>query len=106
MYAVIKTGGKQYRVAEGDTLRVEKLAGDVGASVELAEVLMIGGAVESGQAKVGTPFVDGASVTAEIVAQNRAKKVIVFKKKKRKNYRRKYGHRQPYTELRITGVTA
>ncbi|MEO0325250.1 MAG: 50S ribosomal protein L21 [Myxococcota bacterium] len=102
MYAVIKTGGKQYRVQEGDVLRVEKLAGEVGDTVTLEEVLMIGGDTVA----VGTPTVSGAAVTAEIVAQDRAKKIIVFKMKRRKNYRRKYGHRQPYTELRITGVTA
>ena len=100
MYAVIKTGGKQYRVAEGDTLRVEKLAGDIGSSIDLGEVLMVGG----DSPKLGAPLVDGAKVVAEIIAQDRAKKVIVFKKRRRKNYRRKYGHRQPYTELRITGV--
>ena len=103
MYAIIKTGGKQYRVSEGDTLRVEKITGDVGSSVELAEVLMVGSGDDF---SVGTPLVSGATVTAEIVAQDRAKKIIVFKKKRRKNYRRKYGHRQPYTELRITGVSA
>ncbi|MEM6955028.1 MAG: 50S ribosomal protein L21 [Myxococcota bacterium] len=102
MYAVIKTGGKQYRVTEGDVLRVEKLAGEVGSELTLDEVLMVGG----DKVVVGTPNVSGASVSATIVAQDRAKKVIVFKKKKRKNYRRKQGHRQPYTELRITGVSA
>ena len=101
MYAVIKTGGKQYRVSEGDTIRVEKLAGDVGAKVELTEVLMVGGDTVT----VGKPLVKGAVVTAEIVAQDRAKKIIVFKFKRRKNYRRKNGHRQPYTELRVTGVS-
>ncbi|HJK93352.1 MAG TPA: 50S ribosomal protein L21 [Polyangiaceae bacterium LLY-WYZ-15_(1-7)] len=102
MYAVIKTGGKQYRVSEGDVIRVEKLAGGVGDSVEFDEVLMVGGE----KVAVGTPTVTGAKVSAEIVAQDRAKKIIVFKKKRRKNYRRKYGHRQPYTELKITGVSA
>jgi large subunit ribosomal protein L21 len=102
MYAVIKTGGKQYRVAQGDRLRVEKLAGDVGATVTLDEVLMIGG----DKVVVGTPRVKGAKVTAEIVAQDRAKKVIIFKFRRRKNYRRKRGHRQPFTELKITGVSA
>ncbi len=102
MYAVIKTGGKQYRVSEGDTLRVEKLDGDVGAKVEFDEVLMIGG----DKVAVGKPTVAGAKVEAEIVAQDRAKKIIVFKMKRRKNYRRKQGHRQPYTELRITGISA
>ena len=103
MYAIIKTGGKQYRVSEGDTIRVEKISGDVGSSVELGEVLMVGG---TDDVSVGTPLVSGAKVTAEIVAQDRAKKIIVFKMKRRKNYRRKQGHRQPYTELRITGVSA
>ncbi len=102
MYAVIKTGGKQYRVAQGDRIRVEKLPGDVGAAVTFDEVLMLGGE----KVAVGKPTVDGASVSAKIVAQDRAKKVIVFKYKRRKGYRRKYGHRQPYTELEITGVGA
>jgi len=102
MYAVIKTGGKQYRVSEGDVLRVEKLPGDVGASIDLDEVLMLGG----DSMKIGTPTISGAKVSAQIVAQDRSKKVIVFKKKRRKNYRRKYGHRQPFTELRITAVGA
>lgn len=102
MYAVIKTGGKQYRVSEGDTLRVEKLPGEVGSELNLDEVLMVGGDSPT----IGAPFVKGASVSAKIIAQDRSKKVIVFKKKKRKNYRRKNGHRQPFTELRITGVSA
>lgn len=102
MYAVIKTGGKQYRVSEGDILRVEKLEGDVGSSIDFSDVLMIGG----DSPKIGTPVVDGAKVSAEIIGQDRSKKIIVFKKKRRKNYRRKRGHRQAYTELRITGVTA
>ncbi len=101
MFAVIQTGGKQYRVAQGDRLRVEKLPGDVGASVTFDKVLLIGG--ES--VKVGTPLVSGAKVSAEIVAQGRDKKVIVFKFRRRKNYRRKAGHRQPFTELKITGVS-
>ncbi len=102
MYAVIKTGGKQYRVTEGDRIRVEKLDGDVGADVTFDEVLMLGG----DKVAVGTPTVSGASVSAKIVAQDKAKKVIVFKYKRRKGYRRKYGHRQPFTELEITGVSA
>lgn len=102
MYAVIKTGGKQYRVSEGDVLRVEKLDGDVGAKLELGEVLMLGGEKVS----IGKPQVKGATVQAEIVAQDRAKKIIVFKMRRRKNYRRKQGHRQPYTEIRITGISA
>ena len=102
MYAVIKTGGKQYRVSEGDTLRVEKLPGDVGSDLVLEEVLMLGGE----KVAVGAPSVKGAKVSAEIVAQDKAKKVIVFKMRRRKNYRRKNGHRQPFTELKITGITA
>ena len=101
MFAVIQTGGKQYRVAEGDRLRVEKLVGDVGAKVTFDKVLLVGG----DSVKVGTPLVAGAKVSAEIVAQARDKKVIVFKFRRRKNYRRKQGHRQPFTELKITGVS-
>jgi large subunit ribosomal protein L21 len=102
MYAVIKTGGKQYRVRQGDTIRVEKLPGDVGGEIELADVLMVGGDA----VQIGTPLVEGAKVVAEIVAQDRAKKLIVFKMRRRQNYRRKNGHRQPYTELRIKSVSA
>jgi len=102
MYAVMKTGGKQYRVSEGDRIRVEKLPGEVGSKLEFGEILMVGGE----KVVVGTPQVEGAKVTAEIVAQDKAKKIIVFKMKRRKGYRRKNGHRQPYTELKITGVNA
>lgn len=101
MYAVIKTGGKQYRVATGDTLRVEKIPGDVGTTVTFGEVLMLGGDA----VKLGAPLVAGAKVEAKIVAQDRAKKIIVFKFRRRKNYRRKNGHRQPFTALQITNVT-
>jgi len=102
MYAVIKTGGKQYRVAQGDKLRVEKLAGNVGDTVTLSEVLLVG----SGDGiKVGKPNVGGAKVEARIVAQDRADKIIIFKFRRRKNYRRKTGHRQPFTALEITGIT-
>lgn len=100
MYAVIQTGGKQYRVSQGDVLRVEKLAGDKGATLTFDQVLMLGGET----VRVGQPTVAGATVTAQIVTQDRAKKIIVFKLKRRKNYRRKKGHRQPFTELRITGI--
>ncbi|MCC7536315.1 MAG: 50S ribosomal protein L21 [Deltaproteobacteria bacterium] len=100
MYAVIRTGGKQYRVAAGDTLRVEKLPGAVGDKVSFDDVLMLGG----DKVAVGTPTVSGARVSAQILAQDRAKKVIVFKMRRRKNYRRKNGHRQPYTELRVLGI--
>jgi large subunit ribosomal protein L21 len=102
MYAVIRTGGKQYRVSEGDRLRVERLTGDVGSKIELSEVLMIGGE----KVAVGKPLVAGAKVTAEITAQDRGKKIIVFKFRRRKNYRKKRGHRQYFTELKITGITA
>jgi large subunit ribosomal protein L21 len=101
MYAVIKTGGKQYRVAKGDKLRVEKLPGNVGDTVTFGEVLLIGG--ES--LKLGKPLVAGAKVEAKVVAQDRAKKIIVFKFRRRKNYRRKAGHRQPFTALEITNIT-
>ena len=102
MYAVIRTGGKQYRVSQGDTLRIEKLPGDVGSSITFGEVLMLGGEKLS----IGKPLVKGAKVSAEIVAQDRAKKIIVFKMRRRKNYRRKNGHRQWFTEVKITGISA
>ena len=102
MYAVIKTGGKQYRVAQGDKLRVEKLAGNVGDSISLGEVLLIG----SGDGiKIGKPTVSGAKVEAKIIAQDRGEKIIIFKFRRRKNYRRKTGHRQPFTALEITSVS-
>jgi len=103
MYAVIKTGGKQYRVEQGQKLRVEKLPGNPGDTIELDHVLLVAG---GDTPKIGQPLVEGAKVSAEIVAQDRAKKIIVFKLKRRKNYRRKQGHRQPYTELKITGIHA
>jgi large subunit ribosomal protein L21 len=102
MYAVIKTGGKQYRVSEGETLQVEKIAGNPGDEVTFDQVLMVGG----DKTKVGNPLVKGASVKAQIVAQDRSKKIIVFKMRRRKNYRKKQGHRQPYTEIKITGLKA
>jgi large subunit ribosomal protein L21 len=102
MYAVFKTGGKQYRVAQGDKVRVEKLPGNVGDAVSFGEVLLIGGEA----VKIGRPVVSGAKVEAKIVAQDRAKKVIVFKFRRRKNYRRKTGHRQPFTALQITNIVA
>lgn len=101
MYAVIKTGGKQYRVSEGDRLRVEKLPGEPGATITFEDVLMIGG----DKVAIGTPIVKGAKVSATITLQDKDKKVIVFKFKRRKNYRRKRGHRQAFTELKITGIT-
>ncbi len=101
VFAVIKTGGKQYKVSPGDTIRVEKLPGEPGETVELSEVLLVAG---EGEPKVGTPLVSGVSVKATILEQARSKKIIVFKKKRRKNYRRKKGHRQYYTVLRIDEI--
>ena len=103
MYAIIKTGGKQYRVSPGQTLRVEKLDGSIGDSIELSDVLLVGG---EGETRIGQPLVDGAKVNAEIVEQGRAKKIIVFKKKRRKGYHKKQGHRQYFTSLKITGISA
>src|SRR3954469_22413964 len=103
MFAVVRTGGKQYKVANGDIIRVEKLAGEAGQSIQLDEVLLIS---DNGATTIGTPVVAGAAVTAEVVAQDRGPKIIVFKKKRRQNYRRKNGHRQDLTVLRITGITA
>jgi large subunit ribosomal protein L21 len=103
MFAVIRTGGKQYKVADGDVIRVEKLDAEAGARVTFDEVLMVHGDAGS---TVGTPLVAGATVTAEVVEQMRDKKIIVFKKKRRQNYRRKNGHRQHLTVLKITGITA
>ena len=99
MFAVIKTGGKQYRVASGDVIKVEKLEVEAGQTVTLDQVLMVDG-------KIGTPRVADATVSAEVVAQDRGPKIIVFKKKRRQNYRRKNGHRQDLTVLRITDITA
>ena len=103
MFAVIRTGGKQYKVAKDDVIAVEKLAGEPGATIELGEVLMVGDGTEF---STGTPLLAGASVSAELVEQRRADKIIVFKKKRRHNYRRKNGHRQLQTVLRITEIRA
>ena len=103
MFAVIRTGGKQYKVAKDDVISVEKLAGEPGAAIEFGEVLMIG---EGAEIVTGTPLLDGASVSAAIVGQSRAPKIIVFKKQRRKNYRRKKGHRQHQTVLRITAIAS
>jgi large subunit ribosomal protein L21 len=102
MYAVFKTGGKQYRVETGDKVRVEKLPGNVGESVTFDQVLLV-----SGEAmKLGKPILGGAKVEAKILAQDLARKIIVFKFRRRKNYRRKRGHRQPFTALEITNIVA
>jgi len=102
-YAIIRSGGKQYRVSPGDTVRLEKLAGDPGGALAFTEVLLTsaGGTVE-----VGTPILDGVRVVGEIVAHEKAKKILVFKKKRRKNYRRRQGHRQEQTVVRVTGIEA
>ena len=102
MYAVIKTGGKQYKVTEGEFLKVEKLDGEIGGCIEFAEILMVGGETTV----VGAPLVAGASVTAKIAAQGKGKKVLVFKSKKRKDSRKLRGHRQHLTVLKIEKITA
>jgi len=103
MYAVVRTGGKQIRVAPGDAVRVEKLDGAVGDRVELSEVLLVGG---ENDARIGTPLIEGAKVMGTITAQDRGEKIIVFKMKRRKGYRRKAGHRQYYTEVRVDEIEA
>ncbi|MGI6150650.1 MAG: 50S ribosomal protein L21 [Christensenellales bacterium] len=100
MYAVVKTGGKQYKVAEGDVLVVEKLEAEVGAEVSL-DVLML---VDGENVMIGKPFVADANVTAKVVEHGKGEKIIVFKYKPKKNYRKKQGHRQPYTKLEILSV--
>ncbi len=103
MFAVVKTGGKQYKVAQGDVIQVEKLPGEAAAKVELGEVLML---CDGAKVTVGTPLITGAKVVAEIVAQDRTGKLIVFKKKRRQNYRRKNHHRQEFTVLKVTEIQA
>ena len=102
MFAVIKTGGKQYRVAPGDELFIEKLEGEAGDNLTFDQVLMMGG--DKG-VTVGAPLIEGASVTCELVATNRAKKIIIFKKRRRKSSRRRNGHRQAFTTVRITDIS-
>jgi large subunit ribosomal protein L21 len=103
MYAVFKTGGKQYRASTGDVIKVEKIEAEKGATVELDQVLMVG---EGEDVKVGTPFLEGGKVTATVLDQGRGDKIMVIKFKRRKNYRRKMGHRQYFTQLEITGIEA
>ena len=103
MFAVIKAQGKQYKVAQGDTLTVDRLKGDQGAKVALGEVLML---IDAGKTTVGTPLISGAKVTAEIVAHERGDKIKVFKKRRRKNFHRTRGHRQDLTTVKITAITA
>lgn len=103
MYAVVKTGGKQYRVSEGDTLKVEKLGAEEGETVELNEVLMI---ADGEDIKVGTPFLDGSKVTATVKSNGRGKKVKIIKFRRRKHHMKRQGHRQSFTELTITAINA
>ena len=103
MYAVIQSGGKQYRVAQGDTLRVEKLGADEGATVELEKVLMV---ADGENVTVGKPFVEGGKVTATVKAHGRGKKVKIVKFKRRKHHLKRQGHRQWFTELEVTGISA
>ena len=103
MYAIVRTGGKQYQVEAGDKLKVEKLEGEVGAKVELDDVLLV---VDGENVRIGRPAVEGAKISATIVEQGRHKKIIVFKKKRRKGYQVKRGHRQFYTALNIDAISA
>ena len=102
MFAVIKTGGKQYRVVNGDRLKVEKLAGEVGSEIAIDQVLAVG---EGADIALGTPLVAGASVRATVMAHGRHDKVNIFKMRRRKHYKKSQGHRQSYTEIRIDGIT-
>ena len=102
MYAIIKTGGKQYKVSEGDLVRVEKLSYEVGETVEFDQVLLVS---KEGELKVGSPLVENAKVSATVEDQNKAKKIVVFKYKPKKQYRKKHGHRQPYTLVKINSIS-
>ncbi len=103
MYAVIQTGGKQYRVSEGTTLRVEKIAAEEGASIEIDKVLMV---ADGDDIKVGAPYVEGGKVTATVKAHGKGKKVRIIKFKRRKHHLKRQGHRQAYTEIEVTGISA
>ena len=103
MYAVVSSGGKQYKVQKGETLRIEKIPGEVGSKVVFDQVLMI---ADGENIRVGQPVIAKAAVQASIVEQDKAKKILIFKYKRRKRYRRKHGHRQPYTAIRIDGIDA
>ena len=103
MYAVFKTGGKQYRAATGDVIKVEKIEAEKGATVELDQVLMVG---EGEDVKIGAPYLDGGKVTAKVVDHGRREKIKVIKFKRRKNYRKQMGHRQYFTQIEITGIDA
>jgi large subunit ribosomal protein L21 len=101
MYAVIKTGGKQYRVSQGDVLRVEKLTADVGSSIDLDRVLMV---ADGDDVSIGAPFIEGGKVTATVRSHGRGEKIKIIKFRRRKHYRKQMGHRQGYTEIEITGI--
>ena len=103
MYAVIKTGGKQYRVVAGEKLKIEQIPADVGAEINLDQILMVG---EGESVKIGTPLLSGASVKATVLAQGRHKKVTIFKMRRRKHYQKHQRHRQNFTEIRIDGISA
>jgi large subunit ribosomal protein L21 len=103
MYAVIKTGGKQYRVAPGEKIKVEQIPADVGAEITLDQVLMVG---EGESVTIGAPVIDGAQVKATVLAQGRGPKIKIFKMRRRKHYQKHQGHRQNYTEIRIDGISA
>ena len=104
MYAVLTSGGKQYRVQQGDVIYVEKLNAEVDSMVELNEVLVV--SKDNGEVVIGKPVVEGAKVVAKVLGQGKAKKIIVFKYKRKKDYRRKQGHRQPYTKLQVESIEA
>ncbi|GAB5604579.1 50S ribosomal protein L21 [Sideroxyarcus sp. TK5] len=103
MYAVIKTGGKQYRVVQGETLKIETVAGDVGGEIVLDKVLAVG---DGAGIKIGKPMLEGATVKATIISNGRHDKVTIFKMRRRKHYQKHQGHRQNYTEIRIDGISA
>jgi large subunit ribosomal protein L21 len=102
MYAVFKTGGKQYRASEGDRVRVERLEAEVGDAIEFDQILLVG---EGADIKVGSPLVEGGKVAGKVTAQGRGKKIDVIKFKRRKNYKRQYGHKQHFTEVEITSIS-
>ena len=102
MFAIIKTGGKQYKVSEGDVIKVEKIEAEAGDKIEFDQVLMVAG----DDVKVGSPVVEGAKVSAEVLDQKKDKKIVIFKFKAKKNYRKKKGHRQPYTKIQIEKINA
>ena len=103
MHAVIKTGGKQYRVVTGEKLKIEQIPADVGTEITLDQILMVG---EGESVQIGTPFLTGASVKATVLSQGRHDKVMIFKMRRRKHYQKHQGHRQNYTEIRIDGISA